>query len=74
MRHSSRARHGCEPSLHLGFRHGEIHGFDVPVRTGSDTAASEMRGDQIELGLPIHARAYTASMWFGSVGESVGYE
>ena len=55
MRHSSRARHGCEPSLRLSFRQSEVDGPDVSIRTGSDTADGDMRIDQIQLDLPIHA-------------------
>ena len=59
MRHASRLWHGCEPSLRLSFRHGESGGVDISIRTASDTADGDMRVDQIQLGLPIHAGVNT---------------
>ena len=55
MRHFPRGRHGCEPSLHLSFRHGEVDGADISRRAARDTADGDIRIDQIQLGLPIHA-------------------
>ena len=55
MRHESRPWHGCEPALRLSFRHGEVDGADISRRAARDTADGDIRIDQIQLGLPIHA-------------------
>ena len=54
VRQRSWPQHGSQPGFDLSFRHGEVDGPDVSIRTASDTASRDKGVDCCALRIPVH--------------------